>query len=191
LDEKETSLSQRPYFRQHQPPCSRNRLFRDSRQTIEQGNLRILDVFLESPGDNIAVGLNIGEQIRAHDLPTTAGYECASVCGRMWLAGRDGTFFENSQGPHNSPHPTPAARLATDTLNNRDFAGRRIIEPAAPIPTKLKQAAEHVAVSPYSTFSSTTLPKSSKGAWYGELRNQLLDIKAPTLAQQKGEKYCQ
>jgi len=48
---------------------------------------------------------------------------------------------------------------------NRDFAGCRIIEPAAPLPTKLKQAAEHVAgtlVSPYSTFAGTALPKSSK-----------------------------
>src|SRR5215470_12866385 len=77
--------------------------------------------------------------------------------------------------------PTPAARVAMDTLTNRDFAGRHIIEPAAPIQTKLKQAAEHIAgtiVSPYSTFSGTALPKRSKVAWYDELRTQLLDIKA-------------
>jgi hypothetical protein len=40
-------------------------------------------------------------------------------------------------------------------------------------------------------LAGTAPPKSSKGAWYDELRNQLLDIKAPAAAQQKGEKYGQ
>jgi hypothetical protein len=81
--------------------------------------------------------------------------------------------------------PTPAARVAMDTLTNRDFAARRIIEPAAPIQTKLKQAAEHIAgtiVSPYSTFSGTAHPKVL-GMTNCELNCWILKLQPPQQSQ--------
>src|SRR5262245_7862424 len=56
-----------------------------------------VDVYLESPGGDIAAGLNIGEQIRAHEFSTSVIYECASVCGLMWLAGTPRSFHDNSR----------------------------------------------------------------------------------------------
>jgi hypothetical protein len=44
-------------------------------------------VELNSPGGDVAVGLNIGEEIAAQLFETAVMDRCASVCGLMWLAG--------------------------------------------------------------------------------------------------------
>src|SRR5262249_42189167 len=90
--------------------------------------------------------------------------------------------------------PTPLARLAIDTATNRDFAGRKIIEPRAAPQQQLAQALEHLAstiVAPYSTYQGAVLPHGKKASFGEELRNQFLDIKAPTAAQTKGQKQGQ
>src|SRR5262249_143497 len=46
-------------------------------------------------------------------------------------------------------------------------------------------------VSPYSTYQGAVLPGGKKGSFGEELRNQFLDIKAPTAAQVKGQKQGQ
>jgi hypothetical protein len=80
------------------------------------------------------------------------------------------------------------------TLSNRDFAGRRIIEPGSSVGKKLGQYAEYTAgnlLSPYGTFGPTVQPGSTKGSLLHELRDQLLDIRVPTERQRAGQRYGQ
>jgi hypothetical protein len=45
-------------------------------------------VRLTSDGGDLVAGINIGEQIHAHDTMTLAIKRCASVCELIWLAGK-------------------------------------------------------------------------------------------------------
>jgi len=45
-------------------------------------------VRLTSDGGDLVTGLNIGEQVHAHNTDTYAVKRCASVCGLIWLAGK-------------------------------------------------------------------------------------------------------
>jgi hypothetical protein len=46
-------------------------------------------VFLSSNGGNLIAGINIGMEIKKKDWSTAvySGWECASACGLIWLAG--------------------------------------------------------------------------------------------------------
>jgi len=87
---------------------------------------------------------------------------------------------------------TPVAQLATETLHNRDFFGRQIVNPQSPAGVQVAQGLEHVIgtlIAPYGQFRGMVTPGSSKGSWAQELRDQLLDIKEPTAMQSAGQRY--
>jgi hypothetical protein len=58
-------------------------------------------VRLNSGGGDLAAGLSIGEQVRAHGKDTTtlvfAESRCASVCGLIWLAGNFRYAYEGAK----------------------------------------------------------------------------------------------
>jgi hypothetical protein len=88
----------------------------------------------------------------------------------------------------------PPARLAIDAATNRNWAGKQIINPQAPWYDQVGAAAEHLAgstVAPYGQMRGTMMAKGSKGSPFEELRNQVLDIKAPTARQKAGQKFGQ
>jgi len=56
-------------------------------------------VFLSGPGGNVATGINIGREIKARKLVTVVNGDqvCASICGAIWLAGRDRFAHEDAR----------------------------------------------------------------------------------------------
>jgi hypothetical protein len=85
---------------------------------------------------------------------------------------------------------TPGMKQALQTLSNQDFAGRKIVEPMAPLHKKIAQYAEYTAgntISPYATFGPTVQPGTPKGSFLHELGSQLADVKVPTDRQIRNE----
>jgi len=65
----------------------------ESRKVVRGG------VFLSGPGGNVAAGINIGREIKARKLETIVNKDqvCASICGAIWLAGRNRLVSESAR----------------------------------------------------------------------------------------------
>jgi hypothetical protein len=89
---------------------------------------------------------------------------------------------------------SPAINAIRAGLSNRDFAGRRIVDPGSPWYDKFGQAAEFATgtlVSPYSTFGPTIQPGSARGSTLHEFLSQITDTKVPTQKEVAGQRYGQ
>jgi len=112
--------------------------------------------------------------------PLTSAYEVAQ--GKKDLGMALGNIFTFS----------PGLKQIVQTLSNRDFAGRRIVEPGSSTLQKAAQYAEYSAgnlVSPYGTFGPAIQPGTAKGSPLHEFLSQIFDVKVPTEKQIKGQKY--
>jgi hypothetical protein len=111
------------------------------------------------------------------------------VTGKSLATGRPETT-DLSQVMNRAFTMAPTARGLVDTLTNKDWRGKTIVNPTASFPKQLLEAAEHAAsfISPYGTYVRGTQPGGTKDL-PTEIRNQLLDIKAPTPQQLKGKAF--
>jgi hypothetical protein len=83
-------------------------------QAIEKISFAPVTVTLESPGGDIAAGLSIGEQIRAHEFGTFVINECTSVCGLIWLAGIVRSFSEDDHLGFHAAYYSDSGKVSSE-----------------------------------------------------------------------------